>query len=380
MPDPHQLSPSARRRYIAAMLLLVAGCGGGSEAPGGASGTAPPPPPPPPPPLTAADRPRGLFVLGSTETANEIAALDFIDGVALRVGWNETNPAAGQYDFTGVDEVLAALQSGGKKMNLEVFAVEVPVWLLAQVPAAEQWDTRGRGNSTVRTAVPWSSLARQSWRDYMRALADHLVPLSSGARVRFADHPTLLMVDAPIVGLQGVRDVTNTLTTVPGYTRALFIDAALHSVRSSRDAFASKFGFLAFFRMSDNESAGGTALDQQLMDRLMLDFNQPGLPQLGFFQETLSDAGPTTTGLGALLASVMGRTFIVFQALTAWVAPFTGASSVTSGHAAVGIEFAYRTYGTTYVEIYLADVRDAKQTERLRLWHGVLNGAASPPA
>lgn len=316
-------------------------------------------------------------MLGSTETANEIAALDFINGVTFRMGWKETNPGAGRYDFSGVDAVLAALQSAGKQMNLEVFAVETPAWLLTQVPAAEQWDARGRGDSTVRTAVPWNSLAGQGWRDYMRALADHRVPLASGALVRLADHPTLLMVDAPIVGLQGVRDVTNTLTTLAGYTRATFIDAALHSVHSSRDAFASKFGFLAFFKM--NDSAGGAALDQQLMDRLMLDFNQPGLPHLGFFQETLSDAGPTVTGLGALLASVKDRTYIVFQALTAWVAPFTGANSVTSGHAAVGIEFAYRTYGATFVEIYLADVRDANQTERLRLWHGVLNGAAAPP-
>ena len=75
-------------------------------------------------------------------------------------------------------------------------------------------------------------------------------------------------MDVPIVGLQGVRDVTNTLTTLPGYTRALFIDAVLHSVHSSHDAFASKFGFPAFFKMndSDSDSAGSTALDQQLME------------------------------------------------------------------------------------------------------------------
>ncbi|MDP1691795.1 MAG: beta-galactosidase [Burkholderiaceae bacterium] len=362
------------RRHLLAFVpaLGLAACGGGAPAP------APAPAPPPPPAAAAASRPRGLFVLGSTEVANEIAAMDFIDGVAVRLGWKETNPAAGQYDFAGVDAVLAALQAGGKKMNLEVFAVEVPAWLLAQVPAAEQWDAHAPGGSTVRTALPWNSLARQAWRDYLRALADHLVPLPSGALVRFAEHPTLLMLDAPIVGLQGVRDLTNTLTTLPGYTRAVFIDATLHSVHSSRDAFASKFGFLAFFKMNDSDRS--TALDQQLMDRLMLDFNQPGLPpQLGFFQENLSDAGPAVSGLGALLASAMDRTFIAFQALTAWVAPFTGENNVTSGRAAVGIEFAYRTYGTTYVEIYLADVRDAKQTEGLRLWHGVLNGTASPP-
>lgn len=364
--------PCGRRQFAAAILLGLAGCGGAGSSD---SVIAAPPPAAPPPAATA--RPRGLFVLGSTDVANEIAALDFIEGVAVRLGWDVANPREGECDFSSVDSVLAALQAGGKRMNLEVFAVTVPAWLLARISADEQWDAHAPGGTTVRTAVPWNATALSAWRDFMLALAEHRVPQTDGTLVRFADHPSLMMVDAPIVGLQGVRDLTNTMTSLPGYTREGFIAAVLGSVHSSRDAFAGKFGFLAFFKMNDADRT--SPLDQALMDRLMSEFNNPGQATLGFFQENLSDAGPSVAGLGSMLASVKDRTYIAFQALTAWVNPFTGEDKVTSKQAAVGIEFAFRNYGATYVEIYVADVRDAAQAERLRLWNAILKGLLPAP-
>ncbi len=332
---------------------------------------------PPPAGQPTSDRPRGLFVLGSTDVANEVAPLDFIDGVAVRLGWDAANPADGTYDFALIDQTLAALQAGRKRLNVEAFAVTVPAWVLASVPEADQWDAHAPGGATVRTSVPWNAATLLAWEKFMLALADHRVPLADGTLVRFADHPTLMIVDAPIVGLQGVRDLTGTLTTLPGYSRTAFIDAVARSVRASRSAFRDKFGFLAFFKM--NDTAQTPALDQELMDRLATEFNIPGQPTLGYFQENLSDAGPTPSGLGSFLAAQKDRTYIMFQALTAWSSPFTGADKVTSGQAAVGIEYAYRNYGSTYVEIYLADVRDAAQTERLRLWANVLRGLTPAP-
>ena len=292
------------------------------------------------------------------------------------MSWSKTETSPEQYDFSAVDDALSVLQTTDKKLNIEVFAVDVPEWLVVQLPAEEMWETRISSKLTVKTAVPWSETAQSAWRAYMQALADHLVALPDGNTVRLADHPNLMMVDAPIVGLQGLRDMTNALVALPSYNRESFINAAVTSVHASRDAFPNKFGFLAFFLMSDSDSSH--PLEQILMDRLMRDFNNPGQPTLGFFQETLSDSAPQTGNLGKYLFAAKDRTYILFQALTAWSEPFTGANKVSSGKAATGIQFAYETYGATYVEIYLADALDPAQVDDLRKWNAVLTGVTPP--
>ncbi len=110
----------------------------------------------------------------------------------------------------------------------------------------------------------------------------------------------------------------------------------------------------------------------------MQDFNNPSQPTLGFFQETLSDSAPQTGNLGKYLFAAKDRTYILFQALTAWSRPFTGADKVSSGKAATGIQFAYETYDATYVEIYLADALDPSQVDDLRKWNTVLTGLTPP--
>ncbi|MFZ6031352.1 MAG: hypothetical protein ACOYYS_26885 [Chloroflexota bacterium] len=333
------------------------------------------------------DRPRGIFVLAglggpnggveqSLKIINLVRDLDYIEGVTIGFSWADTEVSPGQYDFSKIDAVMAALSSSEKALNVEVFAVEVPAYLLAQLPAEEIWDAHAPGQRTVRTAVPWSQAALGAWEAYMQALAAHPVPLPDGTMVPLAEHPTLIMVDAPIVGLQDVRDLNNVLTKLPGYDRQTFIAAVVQSVHAARDVFPEKFGFLGLFRLNDANMA--YPLDQAIVDRLMGDFNGPEQPTLGFFQETLSDAGPQASGLGKRLFAVKDQTYIVFQALTAWVNPFTGGDAVASGKAATGIQFAYETYNATYVELYLADVLDPNQTQDLQQWNAILITGDTP--
>lgn len=338
-----------------------------------------------PAPALITDRPRGIFVLADLGGANaeqlltnfnQVISLDYVAGATIRFGWKDIETSPGQYNFSAVDAVMSVLQTTDKKLNIEVFAVEVPKWLVVQLPPEETWDAVISHKLTLKTAVPWNESVQSAWRAYMQALADHLVVLPDGSTVRLADHPNLMMVDAPIVGLQGLRDPTNALVALPSYKRETFINAAVASVHASRDAFPNKFGFLAFFLMSDSDSS--PPLEQALMDRLMQDFNNPGQPTLGFFQENLSDSGPSSNGLGKYLYAVKDRTYILFQALTAWSEPFTGADKVSSGKAATGIQFAYETYDATYVEIYLTDALDPAQVDDLRKWNAVLTGVTPP--
>jgi hypothetical protein len=121
--------------------------------------------------------------------------------------------------------------------------------------------------------------------------------------------------------------------------------------------------------MSDNEP--GTALDQAVHERLQAEFNVTGKPSLGYFQETLSDAGPRTDTLGYFLHTASGNTYVMFQALRPWtlrqgepVPP-----EVASGTPVTGIRHAWRNYRSTYAEIYGADILNTAHSDELRRWN-----------
>jgi hypothetical protein len=106
-------------------------------------------------------------------------------------------------------------------------------------------------------------------------------------------------------------------------------------------------------------------------ERLQTEFNVTGKPSLGYFQETLSDAGPRTDTLGAFLHAASGNTYVMFQALRPWtlrqgepVPP-----EVASGTPVTGIRHAWRNYRSTYAEIYGADILNTAHSDALRKWN-----------
>ncbi len=310
------------------------------------------------------DGPRGIYVLGNGGgDLRNVRDLPFVEGFTLRVGWGQLEPDEGAFDFSLVDAAIARLQEIGKKLTLEVSPLRPPAHVMARVE--ESWYNPKAGSVVP---VPWDPVALASWRTFMEALAGHHVPDLSqgGVPVVLAAHPTLETVDASIPGLLEIRELSGMLVALPSYRRERFLDAVATAVHASRDAFPAKFGFLALFRMEDGEP--GDPLDGAVLDRLMAEFNVPGRPTLGFFQETLSDAGPRPDGLGLLLAAAAPETYVMFQALTSWTRPFTGHDKVTSGHPAVGIAFAHETYGATYFELYVTDIDNPELTPELEAW------------
>jgi dienelactone hydrolase len=329
----------------------------------------------------AQDRPRGIYSLGSANSLSGLRTTDFVDGFTLRVGWDHLETTPGAYNFSLISSAIAQLQPLGKKLTVEIFSTSPPAYVVAG--AGETWNF-STGSTTVQNPVPWDSFAQNAWRNFMQALANFSVADSAqgGALVALSQHPTLAQMDAPVVGLQGIRDLSNTLRGLASYNRSTFVDAVVNSVHSSRDAFAGKFGFLAYFSMTDTQNAsnGGQTLDQSLLARLFTEFNSGGSPKLGYFQENLGDSTPTPTGLGKVLLDESARTYTLFQALTSWTNPFTNPSAVASGNPATGISFAYNTYGTTYFELYTGDIDNAAHQDELRQWHATLTGSGGNTA
>lgn len=320
--------------------------------------------------------PAGIFVIGDTRpVAGEVAKFDFdfVSGYTLRIPWSELetwNAAtqSPQYNFSRIDTTLEELRARGKRMTIEIFVSQVPDHVLVQ-PGVITW-INPHPTQGGEQVVPWDSRALAAYRLMIQGLANHQV---AGTGWRVAEHPALETVDAPIVGLQGLRELSNTLVNHPGYRREQFIQGVVESVAISRQAFPNKFGFLALFAMDDGTAV--PALDDAVYERLMTEFNVPGKPSLGFFQETLSDAGPRLDGLGWLLNQAAPHTYIMFQALRPWalrdgeVRP----PEIASGTPVTGIEFAWANYGSSYVELYGADILAAGNWADLRIWNRRLN-------
>lgn len=322
--------------------------------------------------------PAGIFVIGDTRpVAGEVAKfdLDFVSGYTLRMTWKDIeswnpNTGAPAYDFSRIDATLEDLRARGKRMTLEIFITKAPDYVMA-LPDTLTWVNPHPQQGGVQP-LPWDANSQAAYAAMMRAMADHQV---AGTSWRMADHPTLESIDASIVGLQGLRELSGTLVADSRYDRETFIQSVVDSVASNREAFPAKFGFLALFAMDDNEP--GESLDEAVYARLMARFNAPGAPSLGFFQETLSDAGPNPDTLGKLLKQASSQTYVMFQALRPWElrAGETRPPEIASGTPVTGLRHAWTNYGSTYVELYGADLLATANQEPLRKWNRFLQAA-----
>ncbi len=347
--------------------------------------------------------PRGIYVLGNgrdnagTPADERLANLrdyDFTDGYTLRVQWEDVDLGGGVYDFDVINQAMAQLQSNqhATRLNFELLLLSPPQHLLEN--ATETWEHFKAG----MIPVPWDSVVQQGYADLITALASHPVhDTTVGANVPLAEHSSLNSINASVPGISSIRDnggssgVTK-LVDLPSYDRQIFVDTVVQAVALNRNAFADQFGFLGYFSMTDSENAnfGGKTLNETLIETLLTEFNNPGQPHVGLFQELLSDIGPNPAGtLGTNLLAVADDTYIMFQALSAWTAPFNPnhVDKVTSMNPATGIDLGFNNYGATFYELYIADIDGAQNgevdaagnllIEDLRDWHDFLEALAA---
>lgn len=369
------------RNILSGLLvaLSLAACGGG----GGGGGTSPSATSVALPSATFA-RPTGIYAVGTTVTPTaSVLQKSFVDGWVTRLGWDEIETAQGVYDFTNIDVTVAALQSSGKKLTLDIFATAVPAYILNQ-PGVSAYVAATAGGP-VLTAVPWDATALARWDAFCQALSAHLVLDSkSGSMIALRDHPVLAHVRSEIVGLGGVRDNAGSLVAVGSYERTKFTNAALASIHAMVDRFPNKFSFLPFFTMSD--ATKSPPLDQFLLDTFMAEFNAGATPKLGFFQEDLACNNPTALFAFAI-DTTKNRTFSMFQMIQSWINPFLDpaftdpclspvpvnndrSASVSGPEVAIG--YAYNTFGTRYFEIYPSDLEQPGFADEFTTWHATL--------
>ena len=278
------------------------------------------------------DPPKGIFSI------DKIIDKPYIDGVLLRIYWEQIEKIEGTYDFTSLVSKIKSAQALGQKVSIASMVIATPSWLLAK---CESFVNPGQISHSV--CVPWDESMLASLQKYISALANTQID-----GIRLADHPAVANVDAAIGGIQSVR-----LTSLPsGYSQQLFIDSVHRSVSLWREAFPNKNIYVGLFGVSDNANPSTASI---IRDDLLSSFN------VSFFQEVLSGSAPgTTSPLGKLLYEVKDSTAIMFQACGEWSAQsawswchFLQNDDPSKGFAEADL------FNADYTEIYEKDLLNA---------------------
>ena len=327
--------------------------------------------------------PRGIYVLDSMAGTTNINGVsmrdanirtnDFVTGYALRVDWSTMEPTQDQFDFTLIDWNVRRLASRGLKLSF-LFMNTDPAWI-AQTPSVITWYDSSAGRNR---AVPWDAFLLTRLDMFLHALAEHTID-----GVKFKDHPVLAVVNAGLAGANlAIRDPASVpMRSMIGYTRTNLTDAVLRNLRSAVTNFPVQFVQTGFWPVTDAQN--NPTLWEALRQSILAEFNGVTRPRVGFWMENLAASrsapgqdpitGKPITSFGAPLYLSQTNTWANFQALTSWRQPFNNYnSSVTNATPADGMLYANSTYGSTYFELYVADVDYSGYRADFEMWRARL--------
>ncbi|MFZ4895247.1 beta-galactosidase [Plantibacter sp. Mn2098] len=108
-----------------------------------------------------------------------------VDLVALNIfGWSHLEPRPGEFDFSGLDEILDLLHEAGIRVNLGTGTASAPPWLTFRhpeiLPEAEDGTTRFPGG-------------RQAWCPSSTVFRRHALALVEQVGARYGSHPAVAL-------------------------------------------------------------------------------------------------------------------------------------------------------------------------------------------
>lgn len=167
---------------------------------------------------------------GSGSVIPEVAQLDHVDGVLVRMEWGTLEPTPDVYDWSLLDEQIARAELYGIKVSLAVVnGSAAPSWLSSM--GVEMFSFQF-GTETREMPVPWDSTFQNRWTQFIAALGS-----------RYANEDTISLVYATNSSRNGFEmqlpfspaDQIN--WQAAGYSDALYAD----SWKTAIDAFVAAF-------------------------------------------------------------------------------------------------------------------------------------------
>lgn len=183
------------------------------------------------------EKPMGLYCscpptngMGSGSVVPAVAELDHVDGVLVRVAWEDIETSPGVYDWSLIDGQIQAAQSYGIKISLAVVnGLVAPDWLSAM--GTQMFDyTFHKSQESI--PVPWDATFQSRWTQF---IADF------GARYSTEDTISLVYITTSSSNgfeMQLPRSPTDVANwNAIGYTDEKYASAW----KSAMDAFADAF-------------------------------------------------------------------------------------------------------------------------------------------
>lgn len=181
--------------------------------------------------------PAGLYCSCPPTTGNgngsvipEVAQLDHVDGVLVRMEWSTLEPLPGIYDWSLLDEQIARAEQYGIKVSLAVVnGNAAPSWLTAM--GVEMFSFQF-GTETREMPIPWDSTFQSRWTQFIAAMG-----------ARYANEYTISLVYATNSSRNGFEmqlpfSPTDQINwQIAGYTDALYADSWKIAIDAFVDAF-----------------------------------------------------------------------------------------------------------------------------------------------
>ena len=168
--------------------------------------------------------------MGQGSVIPEVAQLDHVDGVLVRLEWRTVEPSPGVYDWSLLDEQIARAEQYSIRISLAIVnGGSAPSWLASLgVPmfSYQFFD------ETRQMPIPWDSTFQARWSQFVQALG-----------ARYANEDTISLVYATNSSLNGFEmqlprspiDIANWQSV--GYSDELYAQ----SWNDAIDAFVSAF-------------------------------------------------------------------------------------------------------------------------------------------
>ncbi len=119
----------------------------------------------------APDPQRGLYAIWAQDT--QAAGLPFLKGGQVHVQWAEVEPVEGRYDFSSLDEQLAAVRKRGWAATVQLNGNRHPAFLFQKVPHTPQKLSKQVGDA-AGTLAYWHPTYIQAYTKLIAAYAQHL--------------------------------------------------------------------------------------------------------------------------------------------------------------------------------------------------------------
>ncbi len=186
----------------------------------------------------------GVYALGTGNTEDKDLNSDAIlnnpniDGLSIRLHWDQIEPSEGNYDWSVFDDLIAKAKAAGKKAMLRVTAgAYTPGWVYAagaqKVTATDQNSYHSTYGQQMTMPVPWDNVYLQKWTEFIKAFGERYRNDSSVVAIQMTG-PS----DAAEMYLGGAGvDNNKTLWSSYGWSP----DKLVNAWKETIDAYAAAF-------------------------------------------------------------------------------------------------------------------------------------------